>query len=200
MSRHTDLSRTYAQTSRYGSPWPLRARLGRLAWVITWNCLFRTSPKPLYAWRRLLLQLFGCQIEGRPYVSPHARITMPWNLRLGDKTTLAERCEIYNLAAIALGPRVTVAQDAYLCAGTHDFEHPYTPLITASITVGEDAFIAARAFVLPGVTIHRGAIIGACAVVTKDVAELAIVAGNPARVIGERRWDFTDRLDRDRHT
>jgi putative colanic acid biosynthesis acetyltransferase WcaF len=119
---------------------------------------------------------------------------MPWNLRLGDKTTLAERCEIYNLGFVALGPRVTIAQEAYLCAGTHDFEHPYTPLITAPITIEEDAFIAARAFILPGVTIHRGAIVGACAVVTKDVEERAIVAGNPARRIGERRWRFTDRL------
>jgi putative colanic acid biosynthesis acetyltransferase WcaF len=187
--------KVFAQSSRYLSPWPLRNRLGRIAWGVAWTCLFRPSPKPFYGWRRLLLRLFGCQIEGRPFVSPHARITMPWMLRLADKTTLADRCEIYNLAPVSLGPRVTVAQEAYLCAGTHDFEHPYTPLITSPITVGEDAFIAARAFVLPGVTIHRGAIVGACAVVTKDVAECAIVAGNPARKIGERRWRFTDRLD-----
>jgi len=185
---------TFQQSSRYVSPWSLRMRLGRLAWIVTWNCLFRTSPKPFYAWRRLLLRLFGCRIEGRPFVSPHARITMPWQLQLGDKTTLAERCEVYNLGFVSLAPRVTVAQEAYLCAGTHDFEHAYTPLITAPITIGEDAFIAARAFILPGVTVHRGAIVGACAVVTKDVPERAIVAGNPARVIGTRRWEFTDRL------
>lgn len=185
---------TFEQSSRYHSPWSLRVRIGRVAWGIACGCLFRTSPKPFYAWRRLLLRLFGCQIEGRPFVSPQARITMPWNLRLGDKTTLAERCEIYNLGFVSLAPRVTIAQEAYLCAGTHDLEHPYTPLITAPITIGEDAFIAARAFILPGVTIHRGAIVGACAVVTKDVAERSIVAGNPARVIGERRWKFTDQL------
>ena len=182
------------QASRYLSPWPLKNRLGRLAWNIVWSCLFRTSPKPLYAWRRLLLRLFGCRIEGRPCVSPYARITMPWNLRLGDKATLADRCEIYNLDSVCLGPRVTIAQEAYLCAGSHDFEHPYMPLTTAPITVGEDAFIAARAFIMPGVTVHRGAIVGACAVVTKDVDECLIVAGNPARMIGRRRWKFIDRV------
>jgi putative colanic acid biosynthesis acetyltransferase WcaF len=119
---------------------------------------------------------------------------MPWNLRLGDRTTLAARCEIYNLGPVALGPRATIAQEAYLCAGTHDFEHPYTPLVTAPITIDEDVFVGARAFILPGVTIARGAIVGACAVVTRDVAELSIVAGNPARVIGARRWEFTDQL------
>jgi acetyltransferase-like isoleucine patch superfamily enzyme len=67
-------------------------------------------------------------------------------------------------------------------------------LTTAPITVGEDAFIAARAFILPGVTVHRGAIVGACAVVTKDVDECMIVAGNPAQQIGQRRWNFTDRV------
>lgn len=185
----------FVQRSRYRSPWPLKTRLAVILWNAVWLFCFRPTPRPLNAWRLFLLRLFGCRISGRPNVSPAARITMPWNLSLAHRATLAPRCEIYNLGFVSLDARATVAQEAYLCTGTHDFTHPYTPLITKPIVIGEDAFVAARAFILPGVTVHRGALVGACAVVAKDVPELAVVIGNPAQVVGRRNWRFTDELD-----
>jgi putative colanic acid biosynthesis acetyltransferase WcaF len=78
----------------------------------------------------------------------------------------------------------TVAQEAYLCTGTHDFSNPARPLQTSKILIGKSAFVGARAFVMPGVTIGEKAIVGACSVVTKDVHANTCVAGNPARLIG----------------
>lgn len=187
-------STTFVQQSRYRSPWSLKIRLAVILWNAAWLLLFRPTPRPLNRWRLLLLRLFGCRITGIPNVSPAARITMPWNLSLAHRATLAPHCEIYNLGLVTLETRATVAQEAYICTGTHDFSHPYTPLITKPIVIGEDAFVAARAFLLPGVTVHRGALVGACAVIAKDVPELAIVVGNPARVVGRRAWEFTDQL------
>jgi putative colanic acid biosynthesis acetyltransferase WcaF len=63
----------------------------------------------------------------------------------------------------------------------------------AKITIGEDAFVGARAFVLPGITIGRGAVIGACSVVTKDVPEWIIAAGNPCKLIKPRATKSQDR-------
>ena len=60
------------------------------------------------------------------------------------------------------------------------------PLVTAKITIGEDAFIGARAFVLPGITIGARSVIGACSVVTRDVPENVIAAGNPCQVLRPR--------------
>lgn len=54
----------------------------------------------------------------------------------------------------------------------------------APVTIGDKVFIGARAIILRGVTIGNGAVIGAGAVVAKDVPPMAIVAGNPAKVIG----------------
>jgi putative colanic acid biosynthesis acetyltransferase WcaF len=93
---------------------------------------------------------------------------------------------VYNLGGATLGPRCTVAQQAYLCGGTHDFTHPALPLVVGEIVIGADAFIGARAFVLPGVRVGAGAVVGACAVVTADIEPGAVVAGNPARFIKRR--------------
>ena len=80
----------------------------------------------------------------------------------------------------------TVAQEAYLCTGTHDFNDSSFQLITKKITIEDSAFVGARAMILPGVSIGKNAVVGAQAVVTKNVQENEIVAGNPARVFGNR--------------
>jgi len=74
----------------------------------------------------------------------------------------------------------------YLSGGTHDFSQSGMPLVTAKITIGEDAFVGARAFVLPGVSIGARSVVGACSVVTKDIPEGMIAAGNPCKVLRPR--------------
>jgi acetyltransferase-like isoleucine patch superfamily enzyme len=58
--------------------------------------------------------------------------------------------------------------------------------VTAKITIGEDVFLGARVFVMPGVTIGARSVVGACSVVTKDVPPDVVAAGNPCRVLGPR--------------
>jgi putative colanic acid biosynthesis acetyltransferase WcaF len=179
---------TLPQASAYESPWPLRVRLGVALWAVVWRLLFRPTPKPLTRWRLWLLRRFGAKVTGRPFVDASAVIKMPWNLEIEDRACLGPRSEVYNLGRVTLRERCTLAQEAYLCAGTHDFSLPNLPLVVGPIEVGADAFICARAFVLPGVAVGTGALVGACAVVTKDVAAWTIVAGNPARPLGPRAW------------
>ncbi len=89
-------------------------------------------------------------------------------------------------APVEIGARATVAQEAYLCAGTHDFASAALPLQTAPVRVGEDAFIGARAFVMPGVTVGARAVVGAMSVVTRDVPPDVFAAGNPCKVLRPR--------------
>ena len=103
-----------------------------------------------------------------------------------DRSCLGDRANAYTLGEIEIGARAIIAQEAYLCTGTHALNDPKLPLQVGVVRIGEDAFVGARAFVLPGITVGRGAIVGACAVVTKDVPERTVVAGNPARTIRER--------------
>ncbi len=115
-----------------------------------------------------------------------AQITMPWNLIMSQRSCIGANARIYNLAPVKIGARATVAQEAYICTGTHDFDDVNLPLVTGAIEMGEDSFVGARAFLSPGVRVGAGAIIGACAVVTRDVPPWTISAGNPSHVIKQR--------------
>lgn len=177
------MTKTYAQPSPYASPWRKGERLRMVIWEYAWMLLCSWTPKPLNPWRLFWLRFFGAKIHGRPFVHQRARIQIPWNLTLHDLACLGDRANAYSLGEIEIHEQATVAQEAYLCTGTHKFDDLALPLQTAKITVGAKAFIGARAFILPGVTIGAGAIVGACSVVTKDVPVDSVVAGNPAKLV-----------------
>jgi putative colanic acid biosynthesis acetyltransferase WcaF len=103
------------------------------------------------------------------------------------RACLGEYTNAYSLGKIKILEGATVAQEAYLCTGTHDFEDPCMQLITKPITIHRNAFVGVRAMVLPGVSIGENAIVGAQATVTKDVPANEIFAGSPAHKIGERK-------------
>jgi putative colanic acid biosynthesis acetyltransferase WcaF len=157
------------------------------AWKAAWLVLFRSTPKRCNRWRLFLLRLFGATIRGRPFVYPSARIYAPFLLTLENHACLGPYSEVYNLGPVRMKTQATLSQQAYICNGTHDFDDPAQPLLVGEITIGEDVFIGARAFILPGINVGDYALVAACAVVTKDVAPGDVVAGNPARVIRTRR-------------
>ncbi len=191
MSDRSGRLETMEQRDAYSSPWTLATRLKGGAWSVVWCVLFRPTPKPLSPWRVFLLRLFGAKVTGTPFVASSARVRMPWNLTLEDRACIAPAAEIYNLGPCILRARATVTQRAYLCGGTHDLTLPSLPLVTGTIEVGADAFVGAQAMILPGVRVGEGAVVGAGSVVTRDVEPWTIVAGNPARPIGERRMQAT---------
>lgn len=161
-------------------------RCARLAWSLGYCLFFRFSPRSFHAWRRVILRSFGAKVGSGVHVYPNVRIWAPWNLELGNSVGVADGVELYTQGKIVLGNRVTVSQQAYLCTGSHDYQKDGFPLWTAPIQVGENSWIAARAFIHPGVTIGANAIVGACAVVTRDVPAGTIVAGNPAKFVKTR--------------
>lgn len=171
------------QASRHASPWPADIRLRRLLWEFCWAVFCAWTPKPANAWRLFWLRAFDAKIFGTPFVHQRARIAIPWNLTLHDRACLGDRAAAYSLGEIEIGARAVVAQEAYLSTGSHDFASPAFPLVVAKITIGEDAFVGARAFVMPGVTIGARAIVGACSVVTRDLPDDVVAAGNPCRVL-----------------
>ena len=133
-----------------------------------------------------MLKIFGAKLSGMPFIHSTARIQIPWKLTMQHRACLGERANAYSLGKIDIQEGATIAQEAYLCTGSHDFNDPSLQLITKPITVGKNTFIGARAMILPGVSIGNQAIVGAMSVVPKDVPDHQIVVGNPAKKIGER--------------
>lgn len=161
-------------------------RVRRILWGIVYAMLFRPSPRPLHAWRAMLLRAFGAQIGQHVHVYAKARIWAPWNLRIDDNVGVADDVDLYTMAPIHLKARSVVSQGAYLCAGTHDYEDPNFQLVARPIVVGERAWVCAQAFVGPGVTVGDGAVVGARSVVTKDMPAWTVCAGNPCRPLKSR--------------
>lgn len=106
---------------------------------------------------------------------------------MGEHATLGEGAYCYSMASIRIEDHVVVSQYAFLCTASHAIDEPGNPIVTAPITLKKASWIFAQAFIGPGVTVGEGAIVGARAVVMKDVPTGTIVAGNPARPIRKRK-------------
>jgi putative colanic acid biosynthesis acetyltransferase WcaF len=157
----------------------------RILWSFG-RLFFRFSPRPCFGWRRFVLRCFGAKIGVHVHIYPSTWIYFPWNLTVGDWSAIGEQAFIYNLGPVTLGAQVTISHRAQLCAGTHDYTQPDLPLIKPPIVIHDQAWICADAFVGPGVTVGEGAIVGARAVVMKNIEPWDIFAGNPAKVIKKR--------------
>lgn len=174
----------YRQRYRNRLSW--RNRLGRLVWHAVWLVAFRPSPTPLFAWRRLLLRMFGAQLAPTAVVYPTARIWAPWNLTMHHHACLGPEVDCFCVAAVVIDTDAIVSVRSFLCTASHDIRRHGRPLTTAPIHVGRGSFVFAEAFIGMGVTIGEGAVVAARGVVVRDVAAFDVVAGNPARRVGGR--------------
>jgi maltose O-acetyltransferase len=114
---------------------------------------------------------------------------------LGRNTVINSGCLLDGRRfAVRTGANVSIGPEATILTLGHDPQSPTFADRGGDVTIGDRAWIAYRAVILPGVTIGEGAVVGAGAVVTRDVAPYAIVAGNPARVVGQRNPDLTYEL------
>jgi len=169
-----------------GPSFSFKNRLYRIVWSVFYALFFRLSPKPLHGWRSFLLRCFGARVGQGVHVYPQVKIWAPWNITLHDQCGIGNGAILYSQGKITIGKRAVVSQGAHLCAGTHDYNQPGLPLITKPIVVGDFAWVAAEAFVHPGVTLGAGCVIGARSVVTKDMPSWMVCAGHPCKPIKPR--------------
>ena len=128
--------------------------------------------------------MFGATIGEGVRVRPSAHITYPWKVRIGDWSWIGEESVLYSLEEISIGSNVSVSHRCYLCAGNHDYERvdfPYVVDATKTrIAVGDEVWLANDVFVGPGVTIGRGAVVGARSDVFESLPPLMVCFGSPA--------------------
>lgn len=176
------------EQKRLVSPWTPREKIGRVLWSIVQATVFRLTFHNWYGVRNALLRLFGARLGKDVRLRRTVRIEIPWNLDFADGVTIGDFVILYSLGPIKIGARSFASQYAHLCAGTHDGSRSDYPLLREPITIGEDVWIAADAFVGPGVTIGDRAILGARASAFGDLPADMICVGNPAKPIKPREF------------
>jgi putative colanic acid biosynthesis acetyltransferase WcaF len=181
------MEKTIIDLSQYDSSFSRSNKLGRICWNITYWIMFRPFGSGYFrAWRSFVLRIFGAKLSPQVNIYASAKIWAPWNLEMGEYACLGPNVNCYNQGKISIGAHTVVSQDAYLCASGHDITDPKFTLILKPIVIEDQVWVAADAFIGPGVTIKQGAVVGARAAVFKDVESGAVVGGNPARFIKKR--------------
>lgn len=155
-------------------------------WWMVQATLFALSPQVLYGWRSWLLRLFGAKIGRNVKLRPTARVTYPWLLTIGDNVWVGDDCVFYNLAQITLGSNVALAHDVYMCTGMHDYRKVEFPIAAYPIVIEDETWLTNDVFIGPGVTVGRGAVIGARSSVFKDMPPMMVCYGYPARPMRPR--------------
>ena len=145
---------------------------------------------PFYSVRRVYLRAaFGIPVGSGTSVHMGCFITGR-QTSIGNNTAINRRCYLDGRGGLRIGNNVSISPEVYLVSLTHDFQDPEFRSVPKEVVIEDYVWIGARAMILPGVTLSRGCVVGAGAVVTKDVAPYTIVAGVPAKKIGERTRDL----------
>ena len=152
---------------------------------------------PSHHIRRFFYRLFGIKIGRGSTIHMFARFYNPCNIKIGEDSIIGEFAVLDGRDKLIIGDHVDIASEVMIYNAQHDVNDPAFRAISASVVIEDYVFIGPRAIILPGVTIKKGAVIGAGAVVTKDVGSGVIVGGVPAKQIGERKTkNFNYRLGR----
>jgi acetyltransferase-like isoleucine patch superfamily enzyme len=176
---------------------PLLFRLVRLAnfatnHVISWIPSYRLR----HRWYRSYLGLqigdgarvfLGCYMW---HIGPrHVRRT---GSRIGPRTWINRDACLDLRGGIEIGADVSISPSVMILTAQHDMNHPRFEYVSKRVVIEDHVWIGARATIMPGVTVGRGAVIAAGAVVTRDVDPLTVVGGVPARPIATRDADAVD--------
>jgi len=142
---------------------------------------------PSHCFRRFCYRLARIKIGKGSTIHTKTRFYNPRNIIIGEDTIVGEGAVLDGRARLIIGSNVDIASEVMIYNSQHDIENENFTAVDKPVVIEDYVFIGPRAIILPGVTIGKGAIVAAGAVVTKDVPPYAIVGGVPAKIIGERK-------------
>ena len=159
----------------------------RIIWRILNLTIFRMLiSSKLFRLRNSLLRLFGAKIHKRCMIYASSTIFAPWNLEVGYKSCIGPNVNIYNKSLVSIGRNSVLSQGSHICTASHDIESPTMRLVNSNIIIGNEVWVCAEAFIGPGVKISEGSVVGARAVLFKNVSPWEVWCGNPAIFVKKR--------------
>ena len=167
----------------------MKKRLNRL-----YNAFFGRIPSRRV--RRFLLRRILGEYGTNSFVGLRTQLMNAEGIRLRDRAVVNNDCHLDGRGGILLiGEDADIGPYTHIWTLQHDPDCPDHGTKGGDVTIGDHVWIASRVTILPGVTVGRGAVVACGSVVTKDVPENAIVAGVPAKVIGQRKNPLTYQLN-----
>lgn len=179
----------------------------RVSWIVDYlkgQWKWQIQPE-LYQWKLLILmhipgrigsllrrKLMGFGSCGKKVlIEDHIWFQCPGRIFIGDDCRIHRMCYLDAVGGIEIGSHSGISSGAQIYSQTHRYKDKKSPYYyqgykLAKVVIGEDVWVGANAIILSGVTLQRGTIVAAGAVVTKDSEPYAVLAGVPARKIGQR--------------
>lgn len=142
---------------------------------------------PSHTFRLFCYRLAGMKVGKGSKIHMWANFFNPPGIKIGQDTIIGDHCFLDGRAELKIGSHVAIASQVLIYNSEHDIDSEDFHPIEEPVEIGDYVFIGARAIILPGVKISKGAVVAAGAVVTKDIPPGKIVGGVPAKVIGERK-------------
>jgi len=175
-----------AHKPKNSASFSFRNRIERALFRFVWFVAASWTPPPLHNWRCFILRKFGATIGKDVRLYSSAIIWHPANLYISDNVTVGPRVRLYNQGDISIQSDVVISQGAHICASTHRINDPNFELILRPIKIARLTWIAAEAFVGPGVQTGEGSVLGARAVAFENLDPWGVYRGNPAKLIKRR--------------
>lgn len=170
----------------------LKATVGSL---LSYSYTHWLSVCPVHSVRSAYLKVYLASLGTGTSVQMGCRFLNGRKVYLGDRNVINFGCLFDGRHyTIKTGADVSIGPEAAILTLGHDPQSPDFVDKGGDVVIGDRAWVAYRAIILPGITIGEGAVVGAGAIVTKDVEPYTIVAGNPATVIGKRNPELTYQL------
>lgn len=142
---------------------------------------------PSHHFRRFFYRLGGMRIGRGSAIHTKAVFYNPWHIKIGEDSIVGEGAVLDGRDKLIIGSHVDIASEVMIYNGEHDIQDENFKAVFSPVFIEDYVFIGPRAIILPGVKIKKGAVVGAGAVVTKDVEEFSIVGGVPAKEIAQRQ-------------
>jgi maltose O-acetyltransferase len=153
-------------------------------WRVAVNILSASEATPL-KYRSVILRKFGSQVGKRVIIQSGVKVSTP-SLTIGDDVYINRDVRINNFARVEIKDKVALAPGVMVTTVGHDTSDPERrqgPTSFAPVVIGEGTWVGTRATILPGVTIGRGCVIAAGAIVNRDCEPNGLYGGTPARRI-----------------
>lgn len=173
---------TPVQTTPYSVGYKIKSRL----WSLVNVTLFRWTPWFMRKTRVAMLRAFGANVDWSCSVSGDADIVDPWNLTMGELSSIDQGCCIRCRGKVTIGKKCCLSRCVELLSASHNINTAHFEMVTSPITIEDNCWIATRCIIGKGITIGEGSVVAAGSVVVKDVEPWTVVGGNPAKFLKTR--------------